>query len=119
MPPRLRPWQAPWGRTEVSDDAKYLCAPQQRLLMLVLCLAGNEIDGLAPAQLAKLNQCSPSHVTRDLANLKHAGWAEQIPATGRWRLGPQPVQLAMRHMAALDRARHRLDETQNRFSRTG
>jgi len=97
---------------------KYISAQQQRLLQLVLTLAGNEIEGLAPGEIAKLVGCLPSQVTRDLANLRHAGWAEQLPATGRWRLGPQPVQIAMRHMTALDRAKRRLDETTNRYSRS-
>ena len=103
----------------MSSDDKYISDQQQRILALILTLAGNEIDGLAPGEIAKLNACSPSQVTRDLANLKHVGWAEQLPATGRWRLGPEIVQIAMRHMTALDRAQRRLDETTNRFSRAG
>lgn len=100
----------------MSDD-KYISDAQQRILGLILTLAGNEIEGLAPGQIAKLNDCSPSQVTRDLANLKHKGWAEQLPATGRWRLGPDIVQIASRHMAAMDRARTRLEEAQARYSR--
>ena len=95
---------------------KYSSDSQQRLLTLVMVLAGNEMDGLAPSQVAKAAECSPSQVTRDLANLKHAGWAEQVAATGRWRLGPAPVQLALRHMAVLDRAERRLTELKSRFS---
>lgn len=101
----------------MSDD-KYVSDSQQRILQLLRCLAGNEIEGLAPGDVAKLNNCSPSQVTRDLANLKHAGMAEQLPATGRWRLGPDVVQIAMRHMTAIDRAERKLAETKNRFSRS-
>ncbi len=102
----------------MSEDAKYISEHQQRVLQLIRTLAGNEMEGLAPSEIAKLNACSPSQVTRDLANLKHIGWAEQLPATGRWRLGPEIVQISLRHMTALDRARRRLDETTNRYSRT-
>lgn len=102
----------------MADD-KYISDSQQRILGLLLTLAGNEIDGLAPGQLAALNDCSPSQVTRDLANLRHAGWAEQITTTGRWRLGPQVVQIATRHMTALERAKTRLEEVQSRYSRNG
>lgn len=91
---------------------------QQRLLKLVMLLAGNEITGLAPSDIARQQQCSASCVTRDLANLQEAGWAEQVPETSRWRLSPQIVQIALRHMAALDRAEQRLAETRNRFSRS-
>lgn len=90
---------------------------QQRILRLVLLLAGNEITGLTPSDIAKQQACSASCVTRDLANLQEAGFAEQVPETGRWRLAPQVVQIAIKHMAALDRAQSRLDETRSRFSR--
>ena len=102
----------------MSGDQPYLNSSQQRILGLLRVLAGNEIEGLAPGDIAKLNNCSASHVTRDLANLLHAGLAEQLPTTGRWRLGPQIVQIALRHMTALDRAQSRLDEIKNRFSRS-
>lgn len=101
-----------------EGDKGYIKEQQQRLMQLLLALSGNEIEGLAPGDIAKLNGCHPSHVTRDLANARHFGWAEQIPATGRWRLGPQIVQIAMRHMTALDRAERRLAEIKNRFSRS-
>lgn len=94
---------------------KYISEAQQRILGLVVTLAGHEIEGLAPGDIAKVNRCSPSQVTRDLANLKHFGWAEQLPATGRWRLGPDIVRVATRHMTALDRAERRLAEIKSRF----
>ena len=62
--------------------------------------------------------CLPSQVTRDLSNLKHFGWAEQIQTTGRWRLGPPLVQLSTRHALALHRATRKLDDVTNRYSRT-
>lgn len=101
----------------MADD-KYISDSQQRILQLVQVLAGHEVEGLAPGQIATLAECTPSQVTRDLANLKHCGWAEQIANTGRWRLGPQIVQISLRHAQALARAQARLDEVQNRFSRT-
>ena len=99
-------------------DEKYLSDAQQRLLQLILTLSGNEIEGLAPGQIAKLAGCSPSQVTRDLANLRHMGWAEQIETSARWRLGPEIVQIATRHLTALDRAAKRLGEATNRYSRS-
>ena len=102
-----------------DDGSKYISDSQQRILQLIRTLAGHEIEGLAPSQVATLQSCSPSQVTRDLANLRHAGWAEQIPTTSRWRLGPTPVQIALRHSHALNRAQARLDEITQRFSRGG
>lgn len=98
-----------------ADADKYLCEPQQRLMRLIQTLAGHEMDGLAPGDIAKLNACSPSQVTRDLANLKAFGWAEQLPVTHRWRLGPDVVRIATRHMASLDRADRKLAELKSRF----
>jgi DNA-binding IclR family transcriptional regulator len=99
----------------VSD---YTNDAQQRILRLVLVLAGNEITGLKPSEIAQLNQCKPPMVTRDLANLREAGLAELVPETDRWRLAPQVVQIALKHMAALERAETRLAETRNRYSRS-
>lgn len=91
---------------------------QQRVLSLVKLLAGNEITGMAPGDIARQQDCSPSCVTRDLDNLRTAGFAEQVPETNLWRLSPLVVQIATRHMTALDRAEQRLAETRNRYSRS-
>lgn len=102
-----------------STEEKYLVEPQQRILKLVTLLAGHEITGLAPAEIARHQSCSAPIVTRDLANLHQAGYAERVPETDRWRLSPLVVQIALKHMAAMDRAQTRLEETRNRYSRHG
>lgn len=99
------------------DPKAYEHEGQQRILALVQLLAGHEITGMAPAEIARHQACSASCVTRDLANLQIAGLAEPVPETGRWRLGPAIVQIAIKHAAALDRAERRLDEVRNRYSR--
>lgn len=101
----------------MADD-KYISASQQRVMDLIEVLSHHPVDGLAPSQIAAQNNCSPSEVTRDLANLKHRGWAEQIATTGRWRLGPRTVQISIDHTQALARAQAKLDEVAHRFSRT-
>lgn len=101
----------------MSTSHPYSHDGQQRVLRLLLLLAGHEITGMAPVEIAKQQGCNASAVTRDLANLQEAGLAEQVPETGRWRLAPQIVQIALRHMAAVERAQTRLDEIRNRFSR--
>ena len=90
---------------------------QQRILRALLVLAGNEFQGVAPGELAKALGVNPSTATRDLHNLREAGFAEQIQETSRWRLGPKPVQIALAFSTALSRARARLDEITNRYSR--
>ena len=91
---------------------------QQRVLRLINLLAGNEITGLAPADIARQQSCSASMVTRDLDNLRTAGFAEQVPETMRWRLAPEVIQIATKHMVALDRAQRRMDEIKNRYGRS-
>jgi DNA-binding IclR family transcriptional regulator len=85
---------------------KYISEQQQRILSLISTLAGHELTGLAPSEIAKLQACDPSQVTR-----------EQIPETGRWRLGPQIVQISLKYSSGLSRAQARLDDISNRFSR--
>lgn len=99
------------------DTPKYVSEQQQRILTLIRHLAGHELQGLANSEIAKVQSCDPAQVTRDLANLKHIGWAEQIPETGRWRLGPQIVQISLRYATGLERAQTRVDELRNRFGR--
>ena len=99
--------------------ADYTNDAQQRILRLLSLLAGHEITGLAPAEIARQQGCPASMVTRDLDNLRTAGFAELVPETGRWRLSPLVVQVALAHMAALERAEARLAETRQRYSRTG
>lgn len=103
--------------TNTSAD-KYVSEQQQRILALIRTLAGHELQGLAPGEIAKLQACAPSQVTRDLANLKHIGWAEEVPGVGRWRLGPQIVQIALRYSTGLERAQARVDEISSRFGRS-
>jgi DNA-binding IclR family transcriptional regulator len=98
--------------TEYTNEA------QQRILRLLVTLAGNEVTGLKPSEIATLQGSARPMVTRDLANLREAGLAELVPETDRWRLAPQIVQISMKHMAALDRAEKRLGETRNRYSRS-
>lgn len=101
----------------MNKPDRYICAPQQRILKLLTVLAGHEVHGLAPSDIAKAQDCSLPHVTRDLANLRAAGMAEQVPETGRWRLAPLIVQIAVRHNIGLDRAQQKVDEIRSRYSR--
>ena len=97
-------------KTGYTNDA------QQRLLRLVDLLAGHELTGLVPSEIARALDCSPPVVTRDLDNLRTAGWAEQTPGL-RWRLSPHVVQMSIRHAAALNQARQNFEDTVQRFSR--
>jgi DNA-binding IclR family transcriptional regulator len=92
-------------------------AAQQRILAMVMTLAGHELHGLTNKDLAEGLSVSAGTITRDLHNLVKAGFAEQIAETGRYRLGPKPVRISVAHMAEMERATSRLAETKNRYSR--
>lgn len=91
-------------------------ASQQRILRLLLILSGHELHGLAPKDLAESLRVSPGTITRDVHNLREMGLAEVIQETGRIRLGPVLVRIAIAHMTAMERAQTRLTETKNRYS---
>jgi DNA-binding IclR family transcriptional regulator len=94
----------------------YTVEAQQRILRLVMTLAGNEVHGLTNSAVAKLQGCSPSQATRDLQNLLAAGFAEHVPDTNGWRLSPMVIRMSVAHATALDKADRRLDEIKTRFS---
>lgn len=98
------------------NDRRYINAAQQRVLQMLQRLAGHEIEGLAPGEIAKALRTSASNTTRDLANLRESGLAEELPS-GRWRLSPRTAQIAIAVMKALGDAQDRLDETRQRFTR--
>lgn len=71
--------------TEVNKN--YISDNSQRTLKILEILAGNELKGLTPGQVAKATGISPSNVTRALHNLLHFGWVELHPQIkGHWRL---------------------------------
>lgn len=104
------------------SENKYHCAAQQRILRVMLALAGHEMDGLSATEIARgIGQRGESatvnSVFRDLHNLAEAGLAEQLPDSDRWRLAPRLVQIAAAHQRHLERSAQRLAEVQQRYSR--
>ena len=74
---------------------QYISAQVQRVLTTVELMAGHEVEGVEPKQLAVELNTSAADVTRILANLSEAGWAERLPSNDkRWRLHKKPVQLS-------------------------
>lgn len=94
----------------------YINAAQQRVLKILMLLAGHEMMGLTPGEIAKAVRTSASNVTRDLANLREAGYAEPLES-GTWRITPMLGQIALRVANSLGEARRRVEETTQRFTR--
>jgi DNA-binding IclR family transcriptional regulator len=101
----------------MSTSTDYTNEAQQRLLRVVMLLGEDVVVGIAPAQIAKSLGVPASYVTRDLQNLKTAGWAVQVEDTGRWLLGSKPGALGVKVMASIDRASRMVDQARSRFTR--
>lgn len=80
----------------MSDINKnYLSDNVQRTLTVIKAMAGKEVSGIAPTELAALVQATPSNVTRILANLEAQQFVERLPSdNNRWRLAVAFVQIA-------------------------
>jgi DNA-binding IclR family transcriptional regulator len=98
------------GKFKVNDS-------QQRVLQIVLCLAGNELDGLTPAAIAKAVKSTSNRIHHDLRNLAQAGFAERL-RSGNWRLGPKMIQLALDYQSSLVRIDAAAEEIKQRYQRT-
>lgn len=100
----------------------YTCEAQQRLLTVMLALAGHEFDGLSLTEIStalaiRSGKAQKNSVFRDLHNLKEAGLAEQLPDSDKWRLTPRLVQIAQSYTRNIARIGSRFDEIQQRYSR--
>jgi DNA-binding IclR family transcriptional regulator len=69
-------------REKAMTTDKYQNAAQQRVLQTLLVLAAHGHEGIAPSEVARAVGTLPSNTTRDLANLRLAGLADEHH--GRW-----------------------------------
>lgn len=99
------------------SEKQYTSGSQERGYRVLILLAGNEFNGLAPGEIAKTLATNPSNITRDLSVLQAVGLAEQIQETGRWRLGPKVVQIAVAFQRHLASAQARVSEIEQRYTR--
>ncbi|MCF2910769.1 MarR family transcriptional regulator [Pseudoalteromonas sp. DL2-H2.2] len=77
------------------SNSQYISPQVQRVLATIELMAGKEIDGVEPGKLVAELGCSPADMTRVLANLEQAGWAERLKNNAqRWRLHAKPVQIS-------------------------
>ena len=93
----------------------YTNAAQQRLLQLIDLMAGHELQGLTPGEIVKALAVNGSTVTRDLDNLRTAGWAELHPGGKTWRLAPHAIQISLRYAAGLQMGAQNQRDTQRRY----
>ncbi len=87
-----------------------------KVLDVLNVLLGNFAHGLTPTDLVKATGLSASNITRYVATLEAAGFAERIPETGRIRPSSRLAQHAVSILRSLDSARQRIDEMTNRLT---
>lgn len=93
-----------------------LAGPIRHTCELFRLLAGHELLGLAPGEIATGLGVAPSWVSKNLPALATTGFVEQVQGTNRWRLGVQFVRIATTVATNLNAARRQLDEVSQRYS---
>ncbi len=93
-----------------------LAEPIRKTCDLFRLLAGHELLGLAPGEIAKGLDVSPSWVSVNLPALSATGFVEQVDGTNRWRLGVAFVRISVTVATNLDQAKRRLAEVTARYS---
>jgi DNA-binding IclR family transcriptional regulator len=100
-----------------TETTYKLPEPIRKTNDLYMLLAGNELLGLAPGEIAKGLNVSPSWVSVTLPALAaNGGFVEQVDGTNRWRLGVPFVRIAFTVSTNLGQAKRHLDEVSHRYS---
>jgi len=78
-----------------NNKNNYLSEQVQRTLKVIRVMAGNEVHGISPGDIARTAEISSSNVTRVLANLKEQQFVEELPwDKSKLRLAPALVQIS-------------------------
>ena len=97
-------------------SCKPLAGSIQKTCDLFRLLAGNELLGLSPGEIAKGLSVSPSWVSINLPALATTGFVEQVLGTNRWRLGVSFVRIAMTVTTNMNENKRRFEDTTARSS---
>ena len=98
------------------DTTPPLSEPIRKTCELFRLLAGHEVLGLAPGEIATGLGVPPSWCSRNLPALATTGFVEQVAGTNRWRLGVAFVRVATTVATNLNAARRQLDDISHRYS---
>lgn len=97
-------------------STKPLAGSIKKTCDLFRLLAGNELLGLSPGDIAQGLAVSPSWVSINLPALASTGFVEQVPGANRWRLGVAFVRIAVTVSTNLNQNRRQLDDLSTRYS---
>jgi DNA-binding IclR family transcriptional regulator len=93
-----------------------LAKPIRKTCDLFRLLAGHEVLGLAPSEIAKGIDVPASWVSVNLPALATTGFVERVEGTNRWRLSVAFVRISTTVTTNLSQARRRLEEVSQRYS---
>jgi DNA-binding IclR family transcriptional regulator len=100
-------------RIKTSGDIKSAV----KVLAVLDVLLRNFAHGFSATQLAQETGFSASDITRYVATLENAGFAERIQETGRIRPSHRLAQKAVQIMHSIEEAERKLAESKNRLFR--
>lgn len=100
-----------------TETTYKLAEPIRKTCELFRLLAGHELLGLAPGEIAKGIDVSPSWVSVNLpAIAAETGFIERVEGANRWRLGVPFVRISVTVASNLSQSQRRLDEITQRYS---
>lgn len=100
-----------------TETTYKLAEPIRKTCELFRLLAGHELLGLAPAEIAKGLEVAPSWVSVNLPAIAAAtGFVERVDGTNRWRLGVPFVRISVTVATNISQARRKLDEITQRYA---
>ena len=100
----------------MSTSSKALAGSIRKANALYRLLAGHELLGLSPGEIAKGIDVSPSWVSLNLPTIAEDGFVEQVQGTNRWRLGVQFVRISITVSTNLNQAKRQLDDLTQRYA---
>ncbi len=98
-----------------AEKTYTLAEPVRKTCDLFRLLAGHEVLGLAPGEIAKGLSVGASWVSVNLPALAATGFVERVGDTNRWRLGVAFVRIAFTVSSNLHQAKRQLDEVSQRY----
>ena len=84
--------------------------PVRKVCDLFRLLAGYEVNGLAPGEIAKALGVGAPWVSVNLPGLAELGFVERVGETNRWRLGVAFLRIATTVLTANGQAKDQLAE---------
>lgn len=95
-------------------NGSYVNEAQQRMLQVIEHLAGNELDGISAAEIARKMEKSSTAIFRDLKNLEAAGWAQKLDGAG-WSLTPYAAKIMRKIADTINRTMSRVNQLHKEF----